>query len=92
MDEAAGGADEDLGIDPPNTEPGSAPWTLVAHNRNVLKGWEWLCRNTPELRWASPEYDSNAAQGLVVKDLFRRRFIVVHADHVAGDVGGVFSV
>ena len=52
MDEApgteAGGPPGDLGISPPNAEPGAARWILVAHNRNVLKGWEWLCRNTPE--------------------------------------------
>jgi len=26
----------------------AASWTLIAHNRNVLKGWEYLSRHTPE--------------------------------------------
>jgi hypothetical protein len=25
-----------------------AAWTLVAHNKSILKAWDSLCRNTPE--------------------------------------------
>ena len=30
------------------SDPSQSIWTLVAHNRRVVKGWEQLVRNTPE--------------------------------------------
>lgn len=33
---------------PGDGEAAGGGWELKAHNRRVLKGWEWLCRHTPE--------------------------------------------
>jgi len=30
------------------SDPPQSVWTLIAHNRRVVKGWEQLVHNTPE--------------------------------------------
>jgi hypothetical protein len=32
---------------PAKGEPPKSPWTVVGHNKNVLKAWERLAQNTP---------------------------------------------
>jgi hypothetical protein len=38
----------DLTVKPPNEKSFSRHWTLIAHNRAVLKSWIALAKNTPE--------------------------------------------
>lgn len=49
IEEGTGDAAPSLDLTiPKGLVPAGGVWTLVAHNKNVLNGWDSLCHNTPE--------------------------------------------